>query len=53
MTKRIQLDRLREISKQRSIRGALAPQDHGDKPTHDDDTERLRAEWPIQTSSLL
>ena len=48
MTKRIPLDRLREISKQRSIRSAHVPQERCDLPNRLDDAGPVRIEWPIR-----
>jgi hypothetical protein len=51
MTKRIPLDRLRDISKQRSIRSAHMPQIRSE-PDHPNDGEPVRFEWPIRPPLL-
>jgi hypothetical protein len=53
MTKRIPLDRLREISRQRSIRGEHVPPVRSDEPDPPDGVEPDRIEWPIRTSLWL
>ena len=48
MTKRMPLDRLRDISKQRSIRRSHLSPSHFE-PAHDEQTPM--AEWPIAAQS--
>lgn len=53
MTKKIPLDRLREISRQRSIRSVQPPLHIGDAPRHLDDADPIQIEWPIGTTLWL
>jgi hypothetical protein len=53
MTKRIALDRLREISGQRSIRRAQLLPIRSENSDQTDDAEPGRVEWPIRSSLSL
>jgi hypothetical protein len=48
MTKRIPLDRLREISRRRSTRSATMPGIRSDEPEQADSPEPLPFEWPVR-----
>jgi hypothetical protein len=50
MTKRIPLDRLREISRRRSTRSATMPGIRSDEPEQADSAEPPPCEWPVRPS---
>jgi hypothetical protein len=53
MSKKIPLDRLREIARQRSQRSPDWPQDHYAELIHPNDKGFPHVEWPIERSLWL
>ena len=51
MTKRASLDRLRDISKQRSIRRLPAARTGGDARDGESDIQEVTTEWPVPGSN--
>lgn len=51
MTKRVSLDRLRDISKQRSIRRLPAVRSGGEHPDDGSEIHMARTEWPVPGSN--
>ncbi len=48
MTRRASLDRLRDISKQRTIRRPIQPD--GEHPDHGSEIQLATIEWPVPSS---